>query len=76
MVDEVDWEFLKVCIRSGMVTVQKNTNLISQSIVHHRLDVLCEIVLYVADLSEFQALSLFYYLFNFPLQQLVSISMF
>jgi hypothetical protein len=64
IISDDDWLFMKVLVRSGMVSTQKNNKLLFQSMLSHRLDVLSEIIRFCNDLTEYQAISILNYLFS------------
>jgi hypothetical protein len=64
LISEDDWLFMKVLVRSGMVSIQKNNKLLFQSMLSHRVDILSEILRFCNDLTEQQAVSILNYLFS------------
>lgn len=57
-IDDLDWEFLKLLIRSGMVSVKNYPRVLTHAAVAQRLDILSEILRFVSDLTEDQCLFL------------------
>ena len=65
-IDDLDWEFLKLLIRSGMISVKSNPRIISFAISAQRVDILSELLRFASDINEDQCLFLMTYPHYFP----------